>query len=304
MRRAHIALMVLAAVSSSLPLVAQEGEEVQIEATRLAESIYMLTGQGGNLGFSFGRDGAFLIDDQLAPLHEKIVQKLRELAGESLDLERRTFLLNTHFHPDHTGGNELMGESGALILSHENVRKRLTVEQVVPFFNTRHPALKPSGLPVLTFTRDVTLHLNGEEIEVVHVGGPAHTDGDSVVYFPQANVIHAGDLVFIGTYPFIDLDNGGSVAGVIAAVGQILERCDGQTKIIPGHGPLIDKAGLTAYHAMLSETYGAVKAMVESGKTLEAIRSAKPTASFDSEWSGFINADGFVGLLYRDLTEE
>ena len=305
MRKGLTALLcttVVTVMGASTLAAQQAQEEAQIDATQLADNVYMLTGQGGNLGLSVGPDGAFLIDDQFAPLHEMIVSKIEELAGELVDVEQNTFLLNTHFHPDHTDGNELMGAEGAVILAHENVRRRLAVEQVVPFFDMRHPALKPSGLPVLTFTRDVTLHLNGDEIEVFHVGGPAHTDGDAAVHFTQANVIHAGDIVFIGTYPFIDMDNGGSAAGVIAAVEKILARCDDATQIIPGHGPVVDKAGLTEYHAMLTETYAAVKALVESGKTLEEVQAAQPTAKHDAAWSTFIKADGYVSFLYRDLT--
>jgi len=298
MRRTFAFLLTVAVTPAAL-LAQQPAPAPTVESSLVAGNVYMLVGQGGNLGLAVGADGAFLIDDQFAPLHESIVEAIEELTDDP-DASERVFLLNTHFHPDHTDGNELLGERGAIILAHENVRTRLTVEQVIPFFNMRHPALAAHGLPILTFTRDVTLHLNGDEIDIQHVGGPAHTDGDSIVHFKKANVIHAGDIVFIGTYPFIDLDNGGSVAGVVAAVEQIIELANDTTKIIPGHGPLIDKAGLVRFRTMLATTSDRVKEMVAAGKSLDAVRDAKPTAEFDADWSGFITTEAFVGILYRD----
>jgi cyclase len=302
MARTLATLSALIALGS--PLAAQEAAtEATIEVVTLTDSVHMLVGQGGNLGVSVGPDGVFLIDDQFAPLHEAIVAAIDGLAAKPATNDR-VFLLNTHFHPDHTGGNELLGDTGAVIVAHENVRTRLSVEQVVPFFDMRMPALQSQGLPVLTFTRDVTLHLNGEEIRIRHVGGPAHTDGDSFVHFPAANVLHTGDIVFLGTYPFIDLDNGGSVAGVIDAVELMIDLIDDETKVIPGHGPLTDKASLIAYRDMLQTVTARVRELVAAGKTLEEVQAARPTSDFDAELSTFVSGEAFTGLLYREAADD
>lgn len=296
----HLAPATLAGLALAASLAAQEPAPAPaVTSTHVAGNVYMLTGQGGNLGLAVGGEGAVLVDDQFAPLHEAIVGAIEELeAGAS----ERVFLLNTHFHPDHTDGNELFGDAGAVIVAHENVRRRLAVEQVIPFFDMTHPALAPEGLPVLTFTRDVKLHLNGDEIEVTHLGGPAHTDGDAVVFFRNANVLHAGDLVFLNSYPFIDLDNGGSVTGVIAALDRLLELTGDATRVIPGHGPVSDRQGLARYRDMLGTIHERVKALAAEGKDLAAVRAARPSADFDADWAGFIDGDAFVGLLYRDAT--
>lgn len=287
----------------SVPVFAQDFDNVRLTPVKAADNIYMLQGAGGNIGLFFGPDGIFLIDDQFAPLHEKLIAVIEELVGDSVVDLSDVFLINTHFHPDHTGGNELLGDAGAVIIAHENGRQRLTVEQVIPFFDTRHPALAANGLPVITFSRDITLHLNGDSISVFHVGA-AHTDGDAIVHFTKANVIHAGDILFMQTYPFIDLDNGGSVAGVIKATEQLLAIADDRTRIIPGHGNMTDRGGLERYYTMLTMTSERVSEMVAEGKTLEQIQAAKPTQEFDAEFSGFISGDAFVGLLYRNLSEK
>ena len=285
-----------------VPATAQDYDEVQFTSVKAADNIYMLQGAGGNIGLFFGDEGVFLIDDQAAPLHEKLVTKIKELTGNTeIDLSS-AFLINTHFHRDHTGGNELMGESGMLIIAHEKGRQRLTAESYVPFFDSRHPALPKAGLPVITFSENVTFHLNGDSVRVVHVS-TAHTDGDAFVHFTKANVVHAGDILFLQTYPFIDLDNGGSVAGVIMGAEMILAISNDKTKIIPGHGNMTDKAGLARYHKMLTTVYATVGELVKDGKTLEQIQASKPTAEFDFEFEGFISGDAFIGLLYRDLTE-
>jgi glyoxylase-like metal-dependent hydrolase (beta-lactamase superfamily II) len=285
-----------------VPVIAQDLENVQFTSIKAADNIYMLQGTGGNIGLFFGDDGVFLIDDQFAPLHEKLIAKIKELTGSAdIDLGN-AFLINTHFHGDHTGGNELLGASGAVIVAHENGRQRLTGESYVPFFDSRNPALPKAGLPVITFSSDITFHLNGDSVRVVHVS-EAHTDGDAFVHFTEANVIHAGDILFMQTYPFIDLDNGGSVAGLIGGVEMLLAISDDKTKIIPGHGDMTDRAGLASYHKMLTSTFARVRQFVNEGKTLEQIQAAKPTAEFDSVFAGFISGGAFVGLLHRDLTE-
>ena len=304
MRTKQIILMVTAVLilTSYNTVSAQDLDKVQITAVKVADNIYMLQGAGGNIGLSFGSDGIFIIDDQFAPLHEKLIAVIDELTDGKVSKSANTFLLNTHFHPDHTGGNELMGESGTVIVAHNNVRNRLAVEQVIPFFNRTSPPVPDIGLPVITFEQDITLHLNGDIVRFIHVG-PAHTDGDAIVHFTKSDVIHTGDILFTNSYPFIDLDNGGSVGGFINAVEKILELAGDNTKIIPGHGSLTDKAGVLSYHKMLSTIFERVTAMVKDGKTLEQIIASKPTTEFDAQYDGFISNEAFLGLLYSVLTE-
>ena len=272
--------------------------KVEIGTTQLADGLYMLTGAGGNIGVSVGQDGLFLIDDQFAPLSDKIMAALKKLSEGPI-----RFVLNTHWHGDHTGGNENMGHAGAVIVSHDNVRKRLSTEQFIKAFDRKVPPSPPGALPVVTFPESVTLHLNGETIHAFHVD-PAHTDGDSVVHFRNANVIHAGDTFFNRLYPFIDESSGGSVDGVIAAVDKMLALSDDNTKIVPGHGPLSDRAGLQAYRKMLSTISDKVKRGIAEGEPLDNIVAAKPTAEFDEVWGkGFLKPDAFVKILYGVLSQ-
>ncbi len=294
-----IAIVLLFCITS---LLAQDFDKVQFTEVKATDNIYMLQGAGGNIGLFFGDDGLFLIDDQFAPLHEKLIEMIRQLSLDSVADFSNAFLINTHFHHDHTGGNELIGDAGAVIVAHEKGRERLTVEQFVPFFDSRNPALKRTGLPVITFKSDISFHLNGERVDVIHVAR-AHTDGDAIVHFTNSNVIHTGDIVFMQTYPFIDLDNGGSVAGTIKGTELILSLSNNNTKIIPGHGNMTDRAGLELYHKMLISTYNQVQQLVTDGKTLDEIQAANPTKEFDEMFNGFISNDAYVGLLYRDLTE-
>ncbi len=301
MRLTHLSTIAVAITAFNMPVGAQEPAEIPaLQTQQVADNLYMISGQGGNIGVLVGPDATVLIDDQMAPVHESIAAEIASLVPEGAS--DRVFLLNTHFHGDHTGGNELFGETGSIIVAHENVRQRLTVEQVVPFFNMRSPALEPEGLPVVTFSNDVALHLNGEDIDVSYVG-VSHTDGDAIVHFENANVIHGGDLVFYGTYPFIDLDNGGSVDGFVAANQRLLAMCNEETQIIPGHGPLIGKAEMEGYVEMLTTTRDAVAALVAAGNSLQEIVAAQPTAAYDEAWSTFINAEAYLSLLHRGLTE-
>lgn len=300
-RRIGLAVVLVLLVGFTA-VVAQDFDEVQFTSIKAADNIYMLQGAGGNIGLFFGPDGVFLIDDQFAPLHEKLVAQITELSGGAATDLSDAFLINTHFHPDHTDGNEIIGESGGIIFAHENVRQRLSVEQFVPFFNSRHPALSAAGLPVITFTRDLTFHLNGDSISVLHLRN-AHTDGDAIVHFTRANVIHTGDIVFLQTYPLIDLDNGGSVAGMIGAVETILDLADDQTIIIPGHGNISNRSELVQYHLMLTTIYEKASQMVKDGKSLDEIQAAGISKDFDETCDGFIAHEAFIGLVYRDLTE-
>jgi glyoxylase-like metal-dependent hydrolase (beta-lactamase superfamily II) len=273
-----------------------QNKEIEIKPVKMSENVYMLIGSGGNLGVSIGEDGTFLIDDQFAALNEKIMAAIKSIGGGEVK-----FLLNTHFHGDHTGGNELIGESGSVIVAHENVRTRLSKDMMVPYFKVNLPALKKPGLPVITFTSNLTFHFNNDEIEFFHVG-PAHTDGDGVVYFKKENVLHAGDIFFESMYPFVDMHNGGNVVGLVKAIDDILEKINPDTKIISGHGNFGTYDQFNAYGKVMATIVERVKAMHSEGKTLEEIKAAKPTAEFDEEYNdGIVPAEDFVMFVYESL---
>ena len=271
--------------------------DVEIKTQKAGTGVYMLTGKGGNLGLSTGPDGVFLIDDQFAPLTAKISTAIAAISEQPI-----RFVLNTHWHPDHTGGNENLGNSGSVILAHDNVRKRLAVDNFIKMFQMDAPAMGKAGLPVITFSDALTLHLNNDEILVTHVEN-AHTDGDAVIFFKQANVIHAGDVYFAGMYPFIDSDSGGSVEGTLKAIREILAMADEHTVIIPGHGPLSNKSGLTAYSGMLQTISDRIRTLINKQASLEEIQAARPTQDYDDIYgNGFIKNEAFVEMLYQDMT--
>ncbi|MFN2397887.1 MAG: MBL fold metallo-hydrolase [Gemmatimonadaceae bacterium] len=272
-------------------------DTVRIRSVKVTEGIYMLLGAGGNIGVSAGADGAFLIDDQYAPLTDKIRAAVAGITNRPI-----RFVLNTHWHGDHTGGNERMGQVGALIVAHENVRKRMSVAQFNKFFNSTTPPSPKAALPVVTFTQAVTFHLNNDEIHAFHTE-PAHTDGDAIIHFRRGNVVHMGDIYFNGMYPFIDVASGGSIDGVIAATDRAIALSDDSTKVIPGHGPLSNRSGLRAYRAMLSTIRERVKREIAARKDLSAVLAAKPTAEFDAVWGkGFLPPQRFIEIVYADLS--
>jgi cyclase len=284
----------LVCITFIIPSTAQQ-PDVQIETVKITDNIYMLQGAGGNIGIMAGEDGVIMIDDQHAAANPAIVAAVAEISDKPVK-----FLLNTHWHADHTGGNELMGKAGSIIIAHDNVRKTLSEKQFIEFFDRPVEPLPEAGLPVITFNDAMTFHFNGEEIYVHHVD-PAHTDGDVMVYFKNANVVHAADIVFAGMYPFIDHERDGSAEGMIRAVEHLLETIDDSTRVIPGHGPLCRKQYLQEYHNMLLTITSRVKTMRDEGKNLEEIIATKPSADFDEKFSGFIDGDGFVGLVYKSL---
>ena len=284
MRRLYLALLVLVATTA----LAQQRDfsKVEVKATKVAGSVHMLVGAGGNIGVSVGDDGIVVIDDQYAPLAPKIEATLKTITDKPV-----RFIINTHFHGDHTGGNEHFGKS-APIVAHENVRKRLSAKT---------PATPAAALPVLTFNDSVTIHLNGEDVRAVHMPH-GHTDGDAVIWFTKSNVVHMGDDFFNGNYPFVDRENGGSVKGLIVNIDKVLTLVPDDVKIIPGHGPLADKATLRTYATMLKETLAAVQAGIAAGKTAEQLKSEKALANWDATWgNGFIKPDTWIDTLYGEL---
>jgi len=285
-------LFVSTVLGAAAPVQADPVQEAQIRATEVAPGIHMLEGQGGNIGLLSGDQGALLIDDQYAPLTGAILKAVSEITDQPVQ-----FVLNTHWHGDHTGGNENLGRRGAVIVAHENVRKRLSSEQFMEAFNRTAPAAPEVARPVITFTRDLTFHWNGEEVRVFHVGH-AHTDGDALIHFKRANVFHLGDTFFNGFYPFIDAGSGGVIDGMIEAADLVLEQADESTKIIPGHGPLGNRAALQDYRDMLVTVRARIDGLLEEGLSRDEIIARKPTEDLDAKWGGgFMKPDVWVGLL-------
>jgi glyoxylase-like metal-dependent hydrolase (beta-lactamase superfamily II) len=278
-----------------LQVSAAQQPDPDLKTIKVADNIYMLQGNGGNIGVMTGEDGVFMIDDQFAASNPAIMAAIAKISDKAVK-----FLVNTHWHPDHTGGNELLGKAGSIIVAQDNVRKTLSGEQFTEYFNRTSEPLSKEGLPVITFADAVTFHYNGDDIYVAHTP-PAHTDGDAAVFFKNANVVHAGDVVTVGRYPFIDYQRGGSAEGYIAAVRKLIDTVDDNTKIIPGHGPLCDRKYLGQFHDMLAAVTGRIKGMKDTGSALEEIVASKPTAEFDANYAGSVKPDDFVTLVYKNL---
>jgi glyoxylase-like metal-dependent hydrolase (beta-lactamase superfamily II) len=273
----------------------QDFSKVEVKVERIAPGVAVLFGAGGNVGLSYGEDGNIIVDDQYAPMSEKI-----EKAVRTLDKDPVRFVINTHWHFDHTGGNENFGKAGAVILAHDNVRRRMSTDQFIAALNARVPASPKAALPVVTFGDGVTLHLNGDTLHVVHVAN-AHTDGDSLVHWQKADVLHMGDTFFFrASFPFIDLSSGGSIDGLIAAVAKALTIAGPATRVIPGHGPMATHADLLAYRAMLVDVRAKVSAGIRARRTLAQIQAAKPAARYGMP-DGFIGPDKFVEAVYNSL---
>ncbi len=296
--RLLVAVVMIGALSA--PLAAQQDfSNVQIQTERLTESLFVLMGSGGNIGLSIGEDGPFLVDDQFAPLTEKIKMAIAELSDQ-----RVRWVLNTHWHGDHTGGNENFGESGAFIVAHDNVFKRLNPAEFRELVGERSSQMPEAGMPVVTFDQTMTFHWNGEDIHIFHVAH-AHTDGDAVVHFQKGDVVHMGDTFFNGFYPFIDVDSGGNVNGMIHSAEAVLAFATSNTKIIPGHGPVTDVTGLRSYRDMLMTVRDRVLTLVNDGASQEEVVASNPTAEFDEAWAsrGDEWTGRFVVSVYRSLTE-
>jgi cyclase len=293
--RLRTTLAILATLA--LPAAAQQDfSKVEITATKITDTVYMLTGSGGNMGLSVGADATFLVDDQFAPLTPRITTAIGAITAKPVK-----FVLNTHWHGDHAGGNENLGKAGAIIVAQDNVRKRMNSENFNEFFGSKTAPSPKDALPVITFSADTSFFLNGDEIFAFHVPR-AHTDGDTIVHFRKNDVIHMGDTYFNGMYPFIDTSSGGVVDGVIAAADKVLAIASDTTKIIPGHGPLSNKAELKAYRDMLATISGRIRQMIKDGKKLEDITASKVTADFDEKWGkGFIAPNKFAEMIAMNL---
>ena len=282
----------------TLPIlgVAQDDfSKVEIKATKISGNVYMLEGSGGNIGVSVGTDGILIVDDQFAPLAEKIRAALKTLGDGKLK-----FILNTHWHGDHTGGNAQFGRE-APIIAHDNVRKRLSTEQRSEFFKQTTPASPKEAWPVITFDQSLSVHFNGEEIRVIHFPH-GHTDGDSVIFFTTSNVVHLGDDFFAGRFPFVDLESGGSVQGLIKNVADIIPKIPAGAKLIPGHGAISTVDDLKAYYRMLVETTAYVQKQIAAKKTLDQIKKEGLPAEWKPWGEGFVKTEMWLELVYRSLS--
>jgi cyclase len=301
-----ITLTMLAVLSLAALLVAQDQDfsKVQIKVTKVSGNIYMLEGAGGNIAASVGEDGIVIVDDQYAPLAEKIAAALKGIGATDKPVR---FVINTHYHGDHTGGNAPFAAKGSTVIAQDNVRKRLETggkAGIGTAMSMDQKAAPKDALPVITFDQNVTVHLNGEDIRALHFPG-GHTDGDAIVFFPKANVVHMGDDFVRYGYPFIDVNAGGSVQGMIAACDKVASLLPDDVKVIPGHGQISNLGDVRDYSVMLKETSATIQAAINRGMTVEQMKKEKLLAPWDAKYSGkFINSDLFIETLYNSLTNK
>ncbi|MCH7782251.1 MBL fold metallo-hydrolase [candidate division KSB1 bacterium] len=275
------ALVLVVVLVFSNTYAQQDFSNVQITTTHVAGNVYMLQGSGGNIGVSAGPDGILIVDDQFAPLTDKIIAALNKLNSGELQ-----FILNTHYHGDHTGGNEILGKT-APIISHTNTRKRLLDQP-------------KSAIPVITFDDAASIHFNGEEIKAVHYP-TGHTDGDLIIFFTESNVVHMGDDFFVGRFPYVDIAGGGNAEGLLKNIETAIATFPADVKIIPGHGPLADVDDLKTYHAMLEETIGIIKERKADGMSLEEIRNRGLPAKYEDWGSGFIDQNRWIEIVFNSI---
>lgn len=300
-RTRHPLLVSLVAVGLGVLLLGQERQPrvPEIRATPVAANVYMLSGAGGNVALLAGDEGAVLVDADFAALNEKLTAAVETFCKTPIRL-----VINTHWHFDHVEGNEKLAAQGAVIVAQENVRTRMSTEQVIGHIGRRVPPSPAGALPAITYAESLTLFRNGEEVHIIHVD-PAHTDGDSLVYFCRANVMHMGDVYFAEGYPFIDVRAGGSLDGMIKAVDYALKLVNDKTMIIPGHGPLSSVADLRAYREMLTTARDRVRALVDQGKSRDEAIAAKPTRELDGKWgSKAFDPDMWVGIVYDGMVKK
>jgi len=294
MRPLLLVAIFLASINSSFA----QDKAVEFTTIQLSDTIYMLKGRGGNVGISTGVDGLYIIDDQVKPITSQLLRAIRKISNKPIK-----FVINTHYHADHTGGNEAIGSAGAVIIAHDNIRKRMTTKQVSIFMNNTTAPYPKDALPVVTFNDRMTLHFNGESATAFHVAH-GHTDGDSIVYFPVSNVIHMGDMYFNGQYPYVDLDAGGSMEGLVEAADLALSMADESTRIIPGHGPLGMTEDLKSYRDFLIKASANVQELIDQDMNLQQIIAAEPTKEWDDTLGKvWITPAQFVTFIYNSLAE-
>src|SRR5688572_20687189 len=297
----RLALVLLSFAAPALPQKNDDPSKVKLQVTEVVKGISMIEGvegfAGGNVGVSVGSDGVFIIDDELEVMSPKLLAALSKLSKAPV-----RFVINTHWHADHAGGNAAFGNAGAIIVAHDNVRQRLSAAQLEDKVKEKPVAKPGAGLPVVTFAQDVTLHLNGDTVHVFHVP-PAHTDGDVVVHFTKANVVHTGDLFLSRGYPFVDLNSGGNFEGFIGAADKIIAVSNESTRVIPGHGAVVGRKEVQAWRDVLAQVRERVSKLIRDGKTLEQAIAAKPTADLDAQvGANFITPDRIVESAYKSLT--
>lgn len=295
----HIVLWLATSLAALIvtPAFADDSDAPEVRVTPIKGPLYLFQGRGGNVVASIGDDGVLIVDSdygEFAPAHYQAAAKL---AGDNV---APRFVLNTHWHFDHTGGNNFFGERGSVIIAHENIRKRMSTRQEMKALQRVIEPSPAPALPVVTYADAVALHFNGDDIEVQHYPS-GHTDGDSVVFFAAENVVHMGDHVFAERFPFVDIGSGGNVFGLIDNIAAVLARIDAQTVVVPGHGAITDKAGLTDYHRMLVTTSGQVRAALDSGKSVEEITAAGLGDEWDSWGTGFINEASWISFIAGSL---
>lgn len=270
-----------------------QNRDIKIKTSKLTEQVYMLKGSGGNIGIFIGNDGVFMIDDQFAPLTPKILTAIKKITDKPIK-----YLINTHWHGDHTGGNENMQKEGAIIVAHNNVRKRMSVDQVIR--GKKRKASPKEALPVLTFTENMMFHINDDDVLISHIHN-AHTDGDALVYFTKNNVLHVGDSYFQGKFPYIDLSSGGSISGYIEGIKKMILISDEKTKIIPGHGNVSNKSELKSYLKMLKDLKEIIQKEIDKGQTLAQVTVNKNLTEKYNSFSGWITGEKIRVTIYTSL---
>jgi len=293
----YVLILSLLFIQQSL-FAQRDFSEVEMKATEVATGIYMLEGSGGNIGLSIGDDGVIMIDNQFAGLSDKIKTAISELSDHPVK-----YVLNTHWHGDHTGGNENFGNDGAIIIAHDNVYKRLSTDQFNKAFNRTTKAAAKEAWPQITFEKDMKVRMNGEEVIFLHVHN-AHTDGDAFVYFPESNVLHMGDCFFNERFPYIDLGSGGSIDGAIEAIEVAMMLANNKTKIIPGHGKLANKMDLLKYYTMIKTMKTRVLDAMAAGKSLDDMKAGGLDEGYEAWGEGFINTERFIDIIWTDYNRE